>query len=145
VVSRYKRQDMVLLAHVSSAFAPSNGTYGSPRMTRELRDQGLTVGRRRTARLMRDNGLADCPQSIGWSVSDRLHRNLALAALRRGFAIRCPEPGLICHSDRGSQGGFKRSSQHHGIGGCDEGLQTSIGAVHAQKTPIAWAPAWLAA
>jgi putative transposase len=26
-------------------------------MTRELRDQGLTAGRRRTARLMRDNGL----------------------------------------------------------------------------------------
>ena len=48
---------MVLLAHVRSAFALSNGTYGSPRMTRELRDQGLTVGRRRTARLMRDNGL----------------------------------------------------------------------------------------
>src|SRR5881227_3646712 len=34
-----------------------NGTYGSPRMTRELRDSGLRVGRRRTARLMRDNGL----------------------------------------------------------------------------------------
>jgi transposase InsO family protein len=55
--SQRQRQDMVLLAHVRSAFALSNGTYGSPRMTRELRDQGLTVGRRRTARLMRDNGL----------------------------------------------------------------------------------------
>src|ERR1700679_3857424 len=55
--SRRQRQDMVLLAHVRSAFALSNGTCGSPRMTQELRDQGLTVGRRRTARLMRDNGL----------------------------------------------------------------------------------------
>ena len=52
-----QRQDMVLLAHVRSAFTMSNGTYGSPRMTRELQDQGLAVGRRRTARLMRDNGL----------------------------------------------------------------------------------------
>src|SRR4051794_41322287 len=43
--------------HVRSAFALSNGTYGSPRMTRELRDSGLRVGRRRIARLMRDNGL----------------------------------------------------------------------------------------
>lgn len=50
---RRQRDDMVLLAHVRSAFALSNGTYGSPRMTRELRDSGLTVGRRRTARLMR--------------------------------------------------------------------------------------------
>ena len=54
---RRQREDMVLLAQVRSAFALSNGTYGSPRMTRELRDQGHEVGRRRTARLMRDNGL----------------------------------------------------------------------------------------
>ena len=54
---RRQRDDMVLLAHVRSAFALSNSTYGSPRMTRELRDSGLTVGRRRIARLMRDNGL----------------------------------------------------------------------------------------
>ena len=52
-----QRDDMVLLAHVRSAFALSNGTYGSPRMTRELQEAGLAVGRRRTARLMRDNGL----------------------------------------------------------------------------------------
>ena len=54
---RRQRDDMVLLAHVRSAFALSNSTYGSPRMTRELRDSGLTVGRRRIARLMRENGL----------------------------------------------------------------------------------------
>jgi putative transposase len=35
---------MVLLAHVRSAFALSNGTYGSPRITRDLRDNGLDVG-----------------------------------------------------------------------------------------------------
>ena len=54
---RRQRDDMVLLAHVRSAFALSNSTYGSPRMTRELRDSGLVVGRRRIARLMHDNGL----------------------------------------------------------------------------------------
>src|SRR6185503_13897095 len=54
---RRQRDDMVLLAHVRSAFALSNGTYGSPRMTRELQDAGLVIGRRRIARLMRDNGL----------------------------------------------------------------------------------------
>jgi putative transposase len=48
---------MVLLAHLRSAFTLSHGTYGSPRMTRELQDSGLAVGRRRTARLMRENGL----------------------------------------------------------------------------------------
>ena len=47
--SRRQRQDMVLLDHVRSAFALSNGTYGSLRMTRELRDRGLAAGRRRQA------------------------------------------------------------------------------------------------
>lgn len=34
---RRQHEDMVVLAHVRSAFALSNGTYGSPRMTRDLR------------------------------------------------------------------------------------------------------------
>src|SRR3954469_24944350 len=52
-----QRQDMILLAHVRSAFSLSNETYGSPRMTREVQDAGFAIGRRRTARLMRENGL----------------------------------------------------------------------------------------
>jgi transposase InsO family protein len=48
---------MVILAHVRSAYALSHETYGSPRMTRELRDGGFAIGRRRTARLMRENSL----------------------------------------------------------------------------------------
>jgi putative transposase len=40
-----QQEDLVLLAHVRSAFALTNGTYGSPRMTRELQDGGLTIGR----------------------------------------------------------------------------------------------------
>ena len=42
LVCRRQRDDMVLLEHVRSAFALSSGTYGRPRMTRELRDGGLT-------------------------------------------------------------------------------------------------------
>ena len=55
--SERQRQDLVLLAHVRSAFSLSHETYGSPRMTHELREQGLAAGRRRVARLMRENGL----------------------------------------------------------------------------------------
>jgi putative transposase len=40
---RRQREDMVLLAYVRSAFALSHGTYGSPRMTRELQDSGLAA------------------------------------------------------------------------------------------------------
>ncbi|MBB4000469.1 hypothetical protein GGR04_004347 [Aureimonas pseudogalii] len=65
-----QRDDMVLLAHVRSAFAVSNGTYGSPRMVHELRGNGLAIGRRRTARLMRENGLCCCPRMIGQDQRD---------------------------------------------------------------------------
>jgi putative transposase len=46
--SKRQRRDLVMLAHVRSAFLPSNGTSGSPRMTRELQDDGFNIGRRRT-------------------------------------------------------------------------------------------------
>ena len=157
-----QREALVLLAHIRSAFARSNATYGSPRLTRELQDEGLEVGRRRTARLMRENGLrarqkrrfkrttdshhafpiapnlleqdfsAEGPNQkwaadisyvwtsegwlylavvldlfarrvVGWAVSDRLHQELALEALRKALAIRRPSAGLIHHADRGSQ------------------------------------------
>lgn len=40
---------------------------------------------------------------VGWAVSDRLHRELALKALRKAIVMRRPPPGLIHHSDRGAQ------------------------------------------
>ncbi|SFD20943.1 Integrase core domain-containing protein [Devosia psychrophila] len=49
---------------------------------------------------------------VGWTTSDRLHRALALSALRKALVMRQPAAGLIHHWDSGSQGGFNRSSQH---------------------------------
>lgn len=157
-----QRQDMVYLAHIRTAFALSNGTYGSPRMHRDLVDEGHEIGRHRTARLMRENQLiarqkrrfkrttdsehawpvapnlvaqdftADGPDRkwgadisyiwtaegwlylaivldlfsrrvVGWATSDRLKRDLAVEALRRALVARNPAPGLVHHSDRGSQ------------------------------------------
>ena len=40
---------------------------------------------------------------VGWAASDRLKRDLAVEALRRALAARNPAPGLVHHSDRGSQ------------------------------------------
>ena len=160
--SQRQLDDMVLLAHIRSQFASSNETYGAPRMHVELREDGVSVGRHRVARLMRDNGLkalqkrrykkttdschsgpvaanildqdftcdaqdqkwgADISyiwtaegwlylaivldlysrRIVGWATSDRLKKDLALNALRRAIALRGPPPGLIHHSDRGSQ------------------------------------------
>ena len=40
---------------------------------------------------------------VGWSVSDRMKRGLAMDALQRAINLRKPAAGLIHHSDRGSQ------------------------------------------
>lgn len=46
-----------LLLRIAAIHAASRGTYGSPRVTLELREQGARVGRHRVARLMRQVGL----------------------------------------------------------------------------------------
>lgn len=47
-----------LLAKIRAIHDDSNGTYGWPRVHAKLRRDGIRVGRRRVARLMRVNGMA---------------------------------------------------------------------------------------
>jgi putative transposase len=46
------------------------------------------------------------------------------------LAMRRPK-GVIHHSDQGSQGGFKRSSQHLDEGSCDEHSKAAFGSIWA--------------
>jgi transposase InsO family protein len=55
---------------------------------------------------------------IGWAVGDRLHRDRALAALRKALVMRRPPKGLIHHSDRGSRYcsvDYQAELRRHGI------------------------------
>jgi hypothetical protein len=49
---------------------------------------------------------------VGWALADHMRAELAGDALRTAIVHRRPAPGLIFHSDRGTQGEIKRSSQH---------------------------------
>ena len=90
--SQRQRDDLVLLAHVRSAFALSNRTYGSPRMTHELRGQGLEAGRRRVARLMRENGLRARQPRRFRRTTDSLHAfPVAPNLLDQDFAAERPD------------------------------------------------------
>jgi transposase InsO family protein len=40
---------------------------------------------------------------VGWAISDRITDDLTIAALQMAITRRNPRPGLIVHSDRGSQ------------------------------------------
>jgi len=55
---------------------------------------------------------------VGWAMSERMTRQLALDALTMALTHRGPAPGLIHHSDRGSQyasGDYRRLLTAHGI------------------------------
>jgi putative transposase len=52
-----KQRDRELVALVQATFAESRWTYGSPRITAELRSLGERVARKRVARLMREQGI----------------------------------------------------------------------------------------
>jgi putative transposase len=157
-----RRADQQLAVHVAAVFTAKRKRYGSPRVYRELHEEGHAVGRHRVARLMREQGLrardkrrfqrttdsqhglpvaanilnrvftVATPNTawvsditylhtragwldlvvildlfsrrvVGWALHDRLTRQLALDALVMAVRHRQPCPGLVCHSDRGSQ------------------------------------------
>ena len=160
--SRRSTEDQRLSARIVKSHTESGETYGSPRVLRDLKDEGERVSRKRVARLMRKNSLfskhtrkfrrttnsdhkfsvaenllarnfnAKAPDRkwatdityiptgegwlylavvidlfsrrvVGWSMSSRLERELAIEALKMALGERKPEGGLVHHSDRGSQ------------------------------------------
>ncbi len=58
-------------------------------------------------------------------------QELTLAALNMAITNRQPGPGLLHHSDCGSQGGLNWSSQHVDGGGCDGHTEAAFGSVWA--------------
>lgn len=162
--SRRVAADAALLERIRAVHASSRGTYGSPRVHAALAADGVRVGRKRVARLMRVAGLvgvhrrrrrvplarpafraattapdlvrrdftASGPDRlwvadistiptgegplqlaaivdawsrrvVGWSTADDLGTHLVLGALDAALAARRPGPGLVHHSDRGTQ------------------------------------------
>lgn len=153
------------LAHrIEKIFDDHDGNYGSPRIHRALRDDGLVVNHKRVERIMRETGLVgkaaklyrrkalqgnpcikvenikrelDPPcrpneqwagdvtylkvngkwsylavildlysrRIIGWSLSNTRTVNLTHMALKQALDHRLVRPGLVFHSDRGSEYG----------------------------------------
>ena len=161
-VSAREMANQDLMDKIEAVFEASEETYGSPRVYRALKAQGVACSENRVARLMRLRGLkpkqvrrfrattkrnkahraapnrlgrdfaADEPDQIwladityiptmegwlylaavldlfsrrivGWAMADRMTGALTLRALRMAIRQRRPSPGLIHHSDQGSQ------------------------------------------
>lgn len=57
-ISKRKQENEYLLKRIRSAHEISRKTYGSPRITAELNENGIACGKNRVADLMRKNGIA---------------------------------------------------------------------------------------
>jgi putative transposase len=162
--SRRERDNAALIKRIHRIHRDSRETYGVPRVHARLRAEGIRVGNKRVARLMRQEGLQGChrrrkktprttlrdPRAVpaedlvkrdfnprasdrlwvadisyvstwegfdylafvldaysrrlvGWAMADHLRSELVIDALNMALWRRNPAPGLIHHSDRGSQ------------------------------------------
>jgi transposase InsO family protein len=52
-----QRENERLLLYIQQAYVRGRGTYGSPRITAELKDNGIQCGKNLIARLMKENGI----------------------------------------------------------------------------------------
>jgi transposase InsO family protein len=74
---------------------------------------------------------------VGWAMADHLKAGLCIDALVMALQRCQPGRGLIHHSDRGVQLGFKWSSQHLERGGCDGQSEAAFGSVRARRLAVA--------
>ncbi len=187
VPSARAKSDAALSEKIVRIHRNSRETYGAPRIHFELRTLGVRCGRKRVARLMREDGLFGCggrrrkvrttlrsqtertppapdlakrnftPEApnnlwvadityvrtwegwlylafvldtysrkvVGWSMTNNLRTELVLDALNMAIYNRRPQPGLIHHSDRGSQ----YTSVEFGSRLKEAGLSPSMGSV----------------
>ena len=114
--SRRARDDDRLGGEVRAAHQRSRGTYGAPRVHAELAARGRAVGRKRVARLMREQGLAGVSRRRGTRTTRSAPgRRAAPDLVQRCFEAEAPDrlwvadiipvstgTGSTCRSGRGS-------------------------------------------
>ena len=80
--------DERLLLNIRGSHRASDGTYGAPRVLRDLRDEGLRVGQKRVARLMRRDRLVGRPPRTFVRTTDSNHTHpITPNLLQRQFDV----------------------------------------------------------
>jgi hypothetical protein len=74
---------------------------------------------------------------VGYSIDSRMKSRLAVQTLENAVAMRGDVAGCVVHSDRGSQGGFNRSSQHPVMEVFDGSSSTGSGSGDPAKASVA--------
>lgn len=89
--ARRASQDEVLAVAVTEAFLAGRGHYGAPRVQRELRTRGIRISKRRSARLLREQGLRASKPSRRIRTTDSRHGEpIAANLLAQDFTANAP-------------------------------------------------------
>jgi transposase InsO family protein len=88
--------DALLAAEIRSIHREHKGRYGSPRVHRELREGGRRVGRKRVARLMREQSLQGrTPRRFRTTTDSRHSYPIAPNLLERDFETSAPNRAWV--------------------------------------------------
>lgn len=91
-VSKRQREDQRLVVSIKAAFDGSDRTYGAGRICRELREQGILVGKNRVWRLMKQHGLrVKTMRRFKVTTNSDHKRPVAPNLVRRNFTAPAPD------------------------------------------------------
>ena len=97
IAQRRHLGDEALLVHIGAVYAENRGAYGWPRIWRQLRRQGIRVGKLRVQRLMQQHGIqARGKRRFRVSTTDSRH-DLPIAPnlLDRNFSVAAPNQAWV--------------------------------------------------
>ena len=88
--SRSKEENQLLI-RIKTAHSESQGTYGSPRIFRDLREEGMKISRKRIERIMREHGISARPLRRFKVTTDSNHQlPVAENLLDQNFEVEAP-------------------------------------------------------
>ncbi len=89
--SEHRRKDVLLGDHIKESHERSRGTYGRPRIHADLKEQGIAVGGKRVARLMRERALVGASRRKFTVTTTRTPgANVAPDLVQRNFVADAP-------------------------------------------------------
>lgn len=85
--SKRSKDDAKLKVHIKASHKKSRKTYGSPRVHKDLKAEGIVVGQKRVARLMREDGLrGTLPKKFRATTDSKHSKPIAPNILNRDIA-----------------------------------------------------------
>lgn len=89
--------DAKLLVHIKAIHRRHKGRYGAPRITVELRDEGINANRKRVARVMSEHGISGVPRRVfRGTTTDSAHSEpVAPNLLNRQFTADAPNKVFV--------------------------------------------------